>query len=345
MTLTRLELANFTAFEHLDLELSPGVNVFIGANGTGKTHLLKVLYAACEATRGDVDFEDKLVRVFLPWANHFGRLIRRQADVGHCGIGVYSDDRFLRASFRSDQMEPGLVESLRDGVLDWRSERLASVYIPVKEMLANAPGFRSQYALRETHFEEVYADILDRAYLPPLRSNADPDRARLLDRLQGVLGGQVVDEGEEFFLAGGEGLKLEFTLLAEGYRKLGLLYRLIQNGTLAGGSILFWDEPEANLNPSMMGTVVDILLELQRMGVQVFLATHDYVTLKQFDLRSKPENRVLYHALYRENESSGVAVNSTEDYLQIHPNAISDTFADLYDADVKRALALGGEKE
>ena len=39
MTLTRVRLQRFTAFENLDLELSPGINVLVGANGTGKTHL------------------------------------------------------------------------------------------------------------------------------------------------------------------------------------------------------------------------------------------------------------------------------------------------------------------
>ena len=46
---------------------------------------------------------------------------------------------------------------------------MESVYIPPKEMLSNAPGFRSLYSNREVHFEEVYRDILDRAYLPALR--------------------------------------------------------------------------------------------------------------------------------------------------------------------------------
>ena len=47
MTITRVKLENFTVFESLDLEPSPGINVLVGANGTGKTHLLKVCYAAC----------------------------------------------------------------------------------------------------------------------------------------------------------------------------------------------------------------------------------------------------------------------------------------------------------
>lgn len=37
----RLELKNFTVFNGLTLELSPKVNVIIGENSTGKTHLLK----------------------------------------------------------------------------------------------------------------------------------------------------------------------------------------------------------------------------------------------------------------------------------------------------------------
>ena len=51
MTLTRVRLERFTAFEELDLELSPGINVLVGANGTGKTHLMKVCYAACEVSK------------------------------------------------------------------------------------------------------------------------------------------------------------------------------------------------------------------------------------------------------------------------------------------------------
>ena len=36
MGLTRVELENFTAFRSLKLDLCPGINVLVGANGTGK---------------------------------------------------------------------------------------------------------------------------------------------------------------------------------------------------------------------------------------------------------------------------------------------------------------------
>ena len=51
MTLTRVRLERFTAFKKLDLALSPGINVLVGENGTGKTHLMKVCYAACDISK------------------------------------------------------------------------------------------------------------------------------------------------------------------------------------------------------------------------------------------------------------------------------------------------------
>ena len=96
----------------------------------------------------------------------------------------------------------------------------------------------------------------------------------------------------------GAGRAFWSSLLAEGLRKLGLLWLLIQNGTLLQGSVLFWDEPETNLNPRLFGPVVEILLELQRQGVQIFIATHDYLILKQLDLQTTDKDQVAYHALY-----------------------------------------------
>ena len=204
-------------------------------------------------------------------------------------------------------------------------------------MLANAPGFRSLYAARSIHFEEIYSDILDRAFLPPLLGVPDEPRRQLLDTLRKSLEGKVRSEGEEFFLKSRNG-KLEFTLLAEGLRKLGLLWLLIQNGALTEGSILFWDEPETNLNPKLFGPVVDILLELQRQGVQIFVATHDYLILKQLDLQTRSDDQVSYHALYRDDDTGDLVCNTTESYRAIDPNAISEAFSDVYDREIRRSL-------
>jgi energy-coupling factor transporter ATP-binding protein EcfA2 len=340
--LTRVRLERFTAFSDLDMSLSPGINVFVGANGTGKTHLLKVCYAAC-ALRKEDSFAEKLVGVFLPSGRAIGRLVKRQRGGARGAVGIYRDRLRIRASF-SNRVKTSRSATVT-GARGWSESPVKSAYIPAKEILSNAPGFLSLYEHREVHSEEVYKDLLDRAYLPPLRGPIDSDRRPLLDSLRKAFDGKVYSRNEEFFLRSRQG-NIEFTLLAEGVRKLGLLWLLIQNGTLLDlrgqvmGSILFWDEPETNLNPRMFGPLVDILLELQRAGVQVFLATHDYVMLKELDLRMRDSDDVAFHSLYR--EEGEMAYRTTRAYLGISPNAIDETFTDLYDREVERSLGRLG---
>ena len=335
MTLTKVKLERFTAFDHLDLEFSPGVNVLIGANGTGKTHLMKVCYAACDVSKKDASFGEKLVNVFLPSNRALGRLVRRQQGGGRASVRVFRDKVSLEASFSSRTQQGRSAEIT--GAKDWAANPIQSVYVPVKEMLANAPGFRSLYSTREVHFEEVYVDILDRAYLPQLKGRPDPQHQRLLDSLRETVGGGVFLKNEEFFLRDRQG-ELEFSLLAEGLRKLALLWLLIRNGTLPNGAVLFWDEPEANLNPRLYGPLVDVVLELQRGGVQVFLATHDYAILKEIDLRVEPGDQVAFHCLSREAETGEILCQTSHHYLQIGPNPIWEASDSLYDREIERTL-------
>ena len=41
----KLSAENFTALKEAHLDFADNLNVFIGENGTGKTHILKLLYA------------------------------------------------------------------------------------------------------------------------------------------------------------------------------------------------------------------------------------------------------------------------------------------------------------
>lgn len=334
MTLTKVRLKCFTAFEDLDLELSSGINVLVGANGTGKTHLMKVCYAACEVSKTGESFTEKLGHVFLPSRRGHWRLVKRRREGSQANVEVFRGEQCLSASFSNRPTVPRYKDAQQNG--RWADSRIESVYIPVKEMLANAPGFRSLYANREIHFEAVYADVLDRAFLPQLRQRP-PTFARLLRELQDALGGRVTSRNEEFFLSG-RGGTFEFSLLAEGLRKLGLLWLLIQNGTLLDGSVLFWDEPETNLNPTLYRLLIKVLLELQRNGVQIFLATHDYVILKELDLQMTKEDRLAFHSLYHREADGKLICKTSSDYLRIDPNAIAEAFSNIYDRVVERSL-------
>ena len=333
-SVTRIKLDQFTAFDALDLRPSSGINALVGANGTGKTHIMKVAYAACEATKDHVHFAEKLTRVFMPAEGHIGRLVKRKRGRGSALVEVQRDSSVIRASFSNLKKRPESATVWRQR---WKETQLNSVFIPVKEMLANAPGFRSLYAERSIHFEETYRDVLDRAYLPPPLGAPGAQRRKLMEKLRKALEGRVRVQNEEFYLKSQQG-RLEFSLLAEGLRKLGLLWLLIQNGTLPQGSVLFWDEPETNLNPRLFGPVIETLLELQRMGVQIFIATHDYVILKQLDLQATGGDQVQYHVLHRDEVSKKLLCNTVDSYLEIDPNAIDDAFGEIYDLEIQRSI-------
>ena len=123
--------------------------------------------------------------------------------------------------------------------------------------------------------------------------------SRILDRISAVIDGTVILENDSFYVLKKDGRKVDFSLEAEGLRKLGLLWKLIRNGLLEKGAILLWDEPEANLNPELYPLVAEILLELQKNGVQVFLATHSYNFAKYLEIRRTDKEQVMFHNLYK----------------------------------------------
>ena len=339
--LTRIKFDQFTAFDELDVKLSPGINVFVGENGTGKTHILKAGYAACAIAKNNGGFADKVNNVFYPSGKRIGRLVKRSVGRGSGSLEVArkaKSGRELKLKLSlTTLMEVVEKAKVSGSTRSWMENPLEVAYIPVKDMMANAPGFQSLYEYRSIHFEEVYVDILRKAFLPALRGPTDNERGSLLASLRKEMDGRVIAKNEEFFLKNKQG-ELEFTLLAEGYRKLGLLSVLIQNGTLTNGSVLFWDEPETNLNPKIMRVVVEILMKLQRMGVQVLLATHDNVLLKEFDLHTEEGDKVLYHSLYRDAERGKVYIKPTEKFLEVSPNAIDDAYASIIDREIKRSM-------
>lgn len=373
-----LTLKNFTSFEHLEINFSPKINVIIGENGTGKTHLLKTAYALSYALSG-VDSSSvadvltrKLVRLFMPLEEQLGKLHRRGAREQASIQATFFPDQAVSARFFNNskrvQIDSGLQQSHRP------------VFIPTKEVLSLAKGMTHKSHDRNTVeliFDDGYIDLaknLENSPFddPEVSFDLDPRLGTIVPKLVNLIGGRYKWINGEFcfesgsyseksappkskskqsliysdatvlhFEAGKEPL-YSSSMTAEGFRKIGILHRLLCNASIYPGKSgpLFWDEPESNLNPKLMKLLVEILLELSRNGQQVILATHDYVLLKWMDLLFKREkgDHIQFHILSKDTLSNKMTVESSSDYSLISKSAISDTFAELYDADIQRAL-------
>lgn len=337
-----LKINNFTAFAKADMKLSPGLNVLLGKNSTGKSHLLKLMYAICAVkpehdSSGAPEYADlltkKLFGVFKP-EKKIGRLCREGRQKAEVAAS-FPFDKAVAFAFSPDMKE---VVITADEAFPTYGR--IPVFLPPKEMLSSFPGFASLYTQRELAADETYFDLCQSLEIPRLREDLSEEQTHILSKLKSACEGEfVLMKQKKFYYKPVQGQMLEVELAAEGFRKLGMLQRLVQNGRINPGESgpLFWDEPEANLNPSLMKQLVDALLAMCRGDQQVVLATHDYVTLKWIDLLRGEIDRVRFHALFRD-EDGAVTVRSTDDYQKIAPNAIDDAYAELVDEDVRRSM-------
>ena len=78
MPLTNIEADNFTVFDDIKIPFNKGLNILVGENGMGKTHVMKLAYAACQASKHDVSFSQKTTMLFRPDQSSIGRLVNRK---------------------------------------------------------------------------------------------------------------------------------------------------------------------------------------------------------------------------------------------------------------------------
>jgi len=377
MAIKSIELRNFTVFENINISFSSGINIFIGENGTGKTHLLKAVYSFCKA---DIDADgvretSSLNRVigecfgveleqlrnvhvksssmpFIPFDDkdkESYNAIAKALDAlkPEYEITMFHKDVATTAIFAIDSniypfhwsiSSPRelYVGEKEDGFIINKNSKqpLPSIYIPAKDMLTHG-GLEKDYIDRNLPFDTTLIDILNKAGVST-KKNLDNGLQSILDKIASTIGGKIVYSNDKYYINRETVGSVEFAIEAEGYKKLGLIYRLIETGYISQGSVLIWDEPETNLNPKLIPIVVDILLELSRNGVQIFLATHDYVISKYFEVRQHIDDNILFHSLYK--SESNVNAENNVNFRNLKNNPIITAFDVLMDEVINRNM-------
>lgn len=335
--LKSLKLANFTVFEEADLRFSRGLNVFVGENGTGKTHLLKLPYAAMAVVAEEGRrragpptkallqrrIAEKLVSVMRP--ESLGRLASRRQGRQRCEVAMRLAAPEQRLAFGfATQNKSEVVVGRTPG--KWMSR--APVFVPTRELLSIYPGFAALYDGHHVEFEETWRDTCQFLGAPTLKGPRETHMGSLLKPLEKLMEGRLVlDRNGRFYLRslGRGGGRIEMPLVAEGVRKLGMLARLIATGMLVDRGCLFWDEPETNLNPKLIRGVAATILRVCAQGVQVFVATHSLFLLREFELLLRDafsDERCRYFAL--SPGRNGVQVEQSDEIDDVDPLVLLD---------------------
>ncbi len=281
----RLELKNFTCFGKVAIDFSPGINVFIGENGTGKTHLLKVLYGILKSTQFYFTVTNQISGFNSDEAKaefkndlNIGLKNLFKTEELESLLRINDTKAKIKINFNYDDVEFSFLRGSESKLKEFTAHIANVIFIPSNEMLSWFEGFISSYENRESSIDETYYRLAKALDPLPLKGNALEEQNPLLETLEEAIRAKVLRKGNKFFVAFKDEQK-EFStpLVAQGINKIAQLIYLIMNGSLTKNTILFWDEPEANLNPKYILIVAKFLQTLANAGCQIFVATHDYL--------------------------------------------------------------------
>jgi ABC-type polar amino acid transport system, ATPase component len=213
------------------------------------------------------------------------------------------------------------------------------VFIPEKDILEHAKGLLTFIEQKQTGFGAVYRDVLIIAQYVPTRTQSKIQKSIGL-KISDIVGGEVKWDKSDgsFYTIKTNGDRIPFANEASGFKKFGFLGLLVTCGQLEKGSVLYWDEPENSLNPELVPVLVDILLELAKNGVQIFIATHDYNLACYFDIRKDKTVHMMYHNLTKGD--GRIICNSSPEYIKLPDNHLEKASAALFKAVVSDAMEV-----
>lgn len=207
--LSELDVSNFTAFEQAKFKFSPGLNVIIGANGTGKSHILKLAYSVAKTSFNQNDphrqskavwqkaIADDLIKIFRP--DNLGRLARRQQGITKAQVGVkFEKLKDANFSFSFSTKSSTDVQMINDIPLKFAPA--TPIFIPTKELLSLFPGLRALYNSRELSIDETYPDLCERLEHPLLRGPRLEKIRNIIEPLEEMVGGEIKNENGKFYL-------------------------------------------------------------------------------------------------------------------------------------------------
>jgi predicted ATPase len=345
--LKSLKLSQFTVFSDATFTFGKHLNVIIGENGTGKTHALKAAYTALavsarggKASASDrptkahlqTALADKLRGVFRP--DELGRLSRRRVagEDRKAGGRVRTEvtcvlqpaSQSLSYSFNTASKTEVGVDLLPES---WVQKH--PVFLPTRELLTIYPGFVSLYDSYHLPFEETWRDTCILLGAPLSKGVKVKEVLEMLNPLETAMGGRVdLDAGGRFYLNTDSG-RMEIHLVAEGLRKLAMIARLISTGSLLNKGYLFWDEPEANLNPKVIKLVANTILHLCKSGIQVFIGTHSLFLLREL--------HILQQNLFTNLDVRYFGLHPTEAGVQVLESKSMDEIGDIASLDEELA--------
>jgi ABC-type multidrug transport system ATPase subunit len=291
-SISSLQTKNFMSLKNKKISFSKGINIFIGENGSGKSQIIKLLYGVLDANNQvaldneNADYEKQraiassLKDIFK--TTKLGNLVTKSKKETQVDIELTAYD----ISFKFGNLSTKEVSKTSTPFVKTFVEK-KNIFIPAKEVLSFFKGFRVMYEKKYLEFDKCYYNLC-KALEEPLSKSTSFNK-NTIKSLEKILNGKIKIIDGAFYLTTKDGKNYEINLVAEGLRKIGLLSYLLNNESLDENSILFWDEPESNMNPKLIKNIVKFLVTLSNNGMQIFITTHSPYIIESFNNHLKKD--------------------------------------------------------
>jgi len=349
--ISKIHLKNFVHFIEFKWEKVGKLNVIIGENDTGKTNLLKLLYSTSRAWSKfttdkknnrdkpfNVTLADKILDTFQPRANGIGDLVSKKSKSKlEVEIVYFSDSENQQSiQFQFSRDAKRIITDTNVFIEPCREENFNSIFIPPKEVLTAFDAIQSTRTEEKWMygFDDTYIDLIKLLQIDTVQGKQSGKLPTIIKGLEELMNGKIHQrKGEEKFKYRRGSEEYSMSMTAEGIKRIGIYITLINNRQLHPGSVLFLDEPEAELHPKAIRVLGNMIYNFSQSGIQVFVSTHNYFLLKQLELKAR-ENKTEVQCCSLRN-IDGVITASFSDLQNGMPdNPIVEVALELFDQEI-----------
>lgn len=345
-----LKLTNVVGFEQFaNPNPFPGITVVLGKNDVCKTALLKMMYAVGKSAElhekqlvhEQADSFKELVSEKLQSVygvkKSLNELVRKNGTPKKLSVEMaMTTGHIQQISFSYGTDTKTKISDVHVNEFPKAKGSTNYIFIPAKEILT---AYNTIKAIVRQYFfpgwDDTTLDLIDLLDIP-VKAEIDPQFKEIMRQMREMFSGELHQTSTtERFVYRRNGAEHPMSLTAEGVKHIGILSTLIGSGQIKENTVLFLDEPEDNLHPGALRQLVKILCMLVDKGVQVFITTHSYFTLKQLHIESRVKKMdVMCCSLSR--NARGVVESSFANLRDgIPDNDITAETLAMFDEDVK----------
>lgn len=329
------EIRDYRQFKNAKFDNFANVNLFVGENDTGKTTILKFLYANCHKLKYltdrkeyDISINEALYTIYGKGSENIFDIDFRNSKIARLNLlsNTNKDTKFNCSFINSNYKTITSNDNINNYNYDYKP-----LFIPAKEILSimNSIIYLKNQNI-ESGFDDSYTDIIYE-----ILAKKNIDEKELLSFFKNKYyfynGNIQIDKNTNavnYYKNDGNIYNINIT--AEGIKKLGIFEVLHSTGNLTKKSILFIDEPENSLHPKMLRELMRFLVDISKEGVQIFMASHNSFVLNQLsNIAIKDDYPINVYLFIKEDNHT--RIEGAYDLSKEFPdNSISDEAYDMF---------------